>query len=345
MENRAVLMPTPGDPFMLRYWIDNFKTYKHLVGKLYVCMNSPIEKEAVDYMREIVESVGGEFIYIDHQVQHGDGILACLEACKEKYVMLIEDDCYVIKPDFVNRCFEKIESGEADLIGSKRGSCAFEILDEASKKWGIPYEGTGDQGCNFWPSFVFTKRKTLMDTDKDFNAKAWNEGDELAGLGMIADKTIYGDTFVNTSLQLRGKIAGDKILTVPQYHAGSVDLGEYNDNKGLFDGKCPWVHIGSLSSGICGVIADEQNRALAYRSGEPKSEPPYKPEWCNSDMERLEWTRRICFWLRYYETRQLGVLDELAEDYHNGLLRIMSFYRINMKKVKQLQFIYSTLGL
>lgn len=346
MRSRAAFLPTPGDPFMLHYWLENYKKWRHHIDKLYVCINTPIGGDAEVYMRNLCREAGAEVIYFNNQVQHGDCLNECLKVCKEDLVLFVEDDAYVVKPDIIDYCFSQIESGNVDLIGGKRGSCATEILQKASEVWGIPYDGWGDQGCNFWPCWLFTKRKILERTDRNFNAKGWNAGEEVPGIGLITDKTIYGDTLVNTSLQLRAMIPADRIRTLLQYHAGQIDISDYENQTGLFDGVCPWVHIGSLSSGICGVITDEQNRSLAYsKVTEPKEECALKPEWCKNEMEQMEWARRVAFWMRYYDTREIGKLDELAEQYYAGLMRILSVYKISIKKVRQMQSIYATINL
>lgn len=346
MRSRAVFLPTPGDAFMLHYWLENYKKWRHHVDKLYVCINTPIGGEAKQYMLDLCAQYDAKVIYYDTQQQHGDCLNYCLSVCTEDLVLLVEDDAYVVKPDIIDYCFTQIENGTVDLIGGKRGSCAMEILQKAAEVWGIGYEGYGDQGCNFWPCWLFTKRELLEKTDRNFNAKAWEAGDTVLGINLVPDKTIYGDTFVNTSLQLRALIPADRIRTLPQYHAGQIDISEYDSKRGLFDGNCPWVHIGSLSSGICGVITDGQNRPIAYSNTiPPKTENALNPAWCTNEMEQMEWARRVAFWLRYYDTREVGKLDNLAQLYYNGLMHILATYKINIKKVRQMQAVYASINL
>lgn len=332
---------------MLHYWLENYKKWRHHVDKLYVCINTPIGGEAKQYMLDLCAENGAKVLYFDSQVQHGDCLNHCLEACTEDLVLLVEDDAYVVKPDIIDYCFTQIESGNVDLIGGKRGSCAMEILQRAAEIWGIGYDGYGDQGCNFWPCWLFTKRELLLKTDRNFNAVCWQPGDVIPALNDWTVPTLCnGDTLVNTSLQLRASIPGDRIRTLPQYHAGQVDIAEFEERRGLFDGNCPWVHIGSLSSGICGVITDGQNRPIAYRNIlEPKKENALNPIWCTTEMEQMEWARRVAFWLRYYDTREVGKLDELAQLYYDGLMHILATYKISIKKVRQMQAIYASINL
>ena len=204
MSSRAVLLPTPGDPFLMKYWIDNFREkYKKYVDKLYVCINTSIERPVVKYIQDMLDSVGASYMYLDHQIEHGDAINRLLEMCQEEYIVLVEDDSFVIKGEKVAECFERLENDECDVVAGKRGSCAMEILKRASEVWGINYEGYGDQGCNFWPNMFFCKKEILLKTDRNFGARMWYKGEKIEPLNYITQGDCATDTFVNTSLQLR----------------------------------------------------------------------------------------------------------------------------------------------
>jgi len=154
--SRAALLPTPGDPFLMKYYLENYSKYwRDEVNKLYVNLNTPMEREVVLYIQELLKRYGVSFKYVDHQIEHGCAINELLEMVEEEYIVLVEDDSYVFRKGKIDECFKRIESGEFDCVGGKRGSCAMEILEQAEKKWGIPREGYGDQGCNFWPNMFF----------------------------------------------------------------------------------------------------------------------------------------------------------------------------------------------
>ena len=217
--SRAALLPTPGDPFILAYFLKFFKeVWYNEVDRLYIYFNSPIEGAVVDAVEELCRDPKITFIYRDNYSDHGGGINAMLDICTEEYVMLIEDDGLVFKPRAVSDAFEWIESGQIDIVGGSRGSCALEIVEQAKQVW-----GTDGHGPNFWPNFFFIKKEKLMLTDRNFNAKAWYRGERVAGLGLFVDSDVmYGDTFVNTSLQLRAMQL--RIRLENQYHLNTCLL-------------------------------------------------------------------------------------------------------------------------
>lgn len=338
MRSRAVLLPTPCDPFLLKYWIENYRrTYKQYVDKLYVCMNSPIERQVVDYIQDMLDSVGANYIYIDHQIEHGDALRRLLEIVSEEYVMLVEDDSFVIKGDKIDQCFRYLESGEYDVVGGKRGSCSFEILERASELWGVAYEGEGDQGCNFWPNMFFCKTETLLKTDRHFEAKSWKKGDFIAPMNYHMLEDGCGDTFVNTSLELRGMNL--RFRYEKQYHASPDDLEHFERGINLWDGFAPWVHIGSLSSGVSGMLTDDLNRPLAMRNGEAKEER--KLEGCVMD----EWARRLQMWQTFYDHSDPEKIPEFREEYRKAVERLYNKCGVSHKLVQRRQNCYKLLGL
>lgn len=348
MRSRAAILPYPGDPFLLKYWLENFyDKWADEIDKLYIVCNTPVEKKVVEYIDFLCNSDPDkiDYTFIDHHIQHGDAINMALERVKETYVMLIEDDCYVIKSGVINQCFMLLESGYYDIVGSRRGSCHPQILEAARVKYNISYEGEGDQGPNFWPSFFFIKRQTLTATSRDFNARAWVQGEIIAPLSysVVEVPVVSSDTFVFTSLELREMIPEARIYYVPQYHAHPEDMKHAEVNKNIFDGHAPWVHIGSLSSGCSGAIMDDQGRAVAKRTREKPQGPTILPQlWCDitSEFSQMEWERRVQWWLTFWERRDLQEIPEFAEVYKKGLDQIIDQFRLRIKRIKQRQNVY-----
>lgn len=346
--NRAAILPYPGDPFLLKYWLENFyKFWADDINKLYIICNTPAEKKVVEYIEFLCTADPDkiDFTFIDHHEQHGDLIRIGLEKATEEYIMLVEDDCYMIKPGKVNECFELLENGSFDIVGSKRGSCHEEILKAAQRVYHIDYEGEGDQGPNFWPNCFFAKRQLLLATDRDYNSRAWVQGDIIAPLGdyEVVAPVISSDTFVWASLQLRAMVPEDRIYYVNQYHAHPDDYQHYLDGKYLFEGRAPWTHIGSLSSGVSGAIMDDQGRSIAKRTREEPHGPTVLPAaWCDvtSDFAKMEWERRVQWWLTFWENRDPKEIPEYAELYKKGLDQIIDQFQLRIKRIKQRQAIY-----
>jgi len=341
---RAVILPTPGDPFLLEYWFAMAKkTWLNEVDSLYICLNTPTEPAVVDYIRDTFNHPGVYIKYIADHVQHGDAINAVLDMVTEDYIMLIEDDAFVLKPGAVALNFNLLESDQAAIIGSKRGSSSFEILKKAKEKWGIDWKGEGDQGCNFWPCYFFSHKDVLLNTDRNFNARQWKRGEVIEPLGWTVDVyLVNGDTFVNTSLQIHAM--GLNIHWVPQYHAAPEDLDHYDAHYNIFDGKCPWTHIGSLSSGFSGVLMDDRGRPLAKRGRMQENPITVLPKYCNTPAERLEWERRVQLWEMAWEYAKPRNIPAMHELYRHALDRIIVQYKLNKKHILKRKRIYKELG-
>lgn len=348
--SRAAILPFPGDPFLINYWLKFYdNVWSKEVDKLYIYLNTFAEKPVVDYIKARVEkSPNIHFVYNPAQIEHGDAINHTLELVTEDLVMLIEDDAFIFRPGMVDACFKLIESGDKDIVGSKRGSCSFEILEAAEKKWNIPATGFGDNGCNFWPCYFFTKTSILKKTSRRFGARSWLKGETITPLAIVVEAPeVVGDTFVNTSLELRAMIPEDRIAYVPQYHASPDDLEHFKKHQFLFNGLSFWTHIGSLSSGVGGVLRDDQNRALTRRMIEQPKGPTVLEAWAKTEGERREWERRVTWWLTAYENAD-NVTEDIKEFYDLygiALNRIIAQYELSINNIRQMQKAYKSIGL
>lgn len=348
VRSRAAFLPYPGDPFLFHYWLKFFDNiWGNEVDRLYVYLNSPIELEVVDYISALcLARPKIVFRYVDHQVEHGEVLNRMLEICEEEYIMLIEDDGYIFKPGVVDGYFKLLEDDHFTVIGSPRGSCSQEILDEAQKKWNLDYSGMGDVGPNFWPNFFFTKKNILLATDRNFGARAWKKGEPIVPLGVIAQEDpSAADTFVNTSLQIRAMVPIEKILTIPQYHASPDDMEHHKNGQFLFDGRAPWTHVGSLSSGVGGVLIDDYGRPLARRSIDPRKDIVRVPGQCTTDQERSEWERRVTFWSLFLDYAEVDKIQFFQEEYRKALRRIIAQFELPEIRIEQKKAIYRSLGL
>jgi hypothetical protein len=347
---RAALLPYPGDPYLLNYWLELFDTvWGKEVDALYIGLNSPIEPAMKQYIQDrIIKSalVTGKKIVIDYQnmmADHGPTINRLLDLVTEEHVMLVEDDGFIFKPGRVDSCFKLLETDVCDIVGSKRGSCHPEILIAAQEKWGLAYEGEGDQGPNFWPNFFFSSKELLLRTDRNFAAKQWVAGDILPGMDhIVTNEAIHGDTFVNTSLQLRGIVPIDRIFIVNQYHGSPEDLDHARSGRYLFDGQAPWTHVGSLSSGVGGVLRDDKNRHLDKRTtAATEAGTHLELAWCKTAQERREWERRVQWWATFWEfAKPTPETAEFYELYGNAVQQIIDQYDLNIANIRERQQVY-----
>lgn len=326
--SRAVILPTPCNPFLLTYWLDMYlKNVADEVDTLYVHANANVRQDVYDYIREMFNIPNVVFMFTDHQIEHGIAIDKILDRVKEDYVMLIEDDCYTFKPGLVNKMFVLLENNQVDVVGSKRGSCGQEILDASKAKYDLDYSGFGDSGCNFWPAYFFIKTDDLRATDRHFHAKEWRAGTYISELDYTVKENQYGDTFVNTSIQIMAKFPQDRIKYIQQYHASPADDILSIRKQGLFDGKAKHTHIGSLSS-------FNARRDIT-------------PPVMNNQMEKKEWERRIAFWLKGWEVSQPvnNAMVGYSNLYKQKLDELIETMGLSISRVRQFQNIYKKLGL
>ena len=184
----------------------------------------------------------------------------------------------------------------------------------------------------------------LLRTDRNFGARAWHRGETIEALNnyIVQDEVSNGDTFVNTSLQVRSLVSIDRILCIPQYHGSPDDLGHHARRYNLWDGKAPWVHVGSLSSGVGGILRDEKNRPLARRTIDlPQDSTILPKQWCQSDGEKMEFERRVQWWLTFWEKAHGGEFYSL---YGKAVFRIIEQFGLSMDNIRRRQLIYAEIG-
>lgn len=356
--SRAALLPHPADIFMFRYWLNLYnKVWASEIDCLYIYISNAYEKPLLDYMLDLVAKTGRKISVMTNPdiVDHGIALDRLLEVTAEENIMIIEDDGFIFKPGYIDMYFRLIENGDYDVVGSARGSCAQEILDAAQIRWNLDYSGIGDRGPNFWPCYFWTKKEILLKTDRNFRAKHWQQGETIPGIDLYVDtkEGLIGDTFVNTSLQLRGMIPQSRIFMVPQYHGSPLDLDDYENGRNLWDGRAMWTHVGSMSSGTNGVLVDEYGRPLARRTIDEKKIDDTIPSYCNTEGERKEWERRVQWWITFLddfmhspdsETAPIEIIN-FAGVYSVAIYRVIKQFGLSLDNIHKRMRIYKKLGL
>lgn len=245
---RAALLPIfsrsrdgiPREP-IIGMWLRQFDRWQHTIDKLIIKYN---------------------------ETNHGEALTCMINKLDRKYeyLLFVESDAIILDPTYVDKCFSLIESGEYDYIGSPRMSCHSQISEAARIKWGLDYGGEGDKGPNFWPNFFFCKHTDLLKTDLNFGSRNWKPGEYIDILDhtVQGNEIIGGDTFVWMSIQLRGLKL--KYKEIPQYHSSPYDILHAEQGTNLWDGKCPWFHMGSLSGYFCSPNSEIESNELERRA-------------------------------------------------------------------------------
>lgn len=237
---RAALLPTPGNPQMLAYWLRNFETWREHVDELLILINGGEDYNVRDPKIRIVHT--------PMRMGHDGTMRWLLEITDAEYIVLCEDDAYVRHPGAVGGTFWAIENGFTDLVGSPR----HEDYAGQTQDWGPYVPGDlAELRHGLWPAFLFARRADLLATDRIFGDRRWNVGETIAGWGTITPEAcafvgiapdyIHLDTLFGTTFQLRA--AG--LRTELVHHVR------------LFDGAAaeewiaedpPWFHVTGLST-------------------------------------------------------------------------------------------------
>lgn len=276
---RTALLPTPGDPFMVAYWLRNFETWRDQVDELIVLVNGQTDGVILDQIKRQVTNVGGTIHTTEHRIGHAQSMNWLLEFCQTEHFVMCEDDAYVRRPDAIGAHFYRIENGVTDLVGSPR----HEDYAGQYQEWGPYVPGDlAELRHGLWPAFLFGRRDDLLATDRAFGDRLWRLGENVAGWGPVTQEAvdfiglypdaIHLDTFFGTTFQLRAKgLRTELVHHVRTYDAQATEEWIAEDP--------PWFHVTNLST---------LDQVL---SGQPVETIP--------DIgNREQWARRIAWWLR-----------------------------------------------
>lgn len=299
----AALVPTPGDPFLVRHWLVNCeRVWREEVDEVRVLVTGQPNAAARKYIREHVEAVGGTYTerVTGGLVTHGNALNILITDTDADVVVLLEDDVRVRSSGELKRCLDLIREDEVDVVGSPRVSMTPNLQHAAHERWGGGRLIDYSEGHGMWPAFVFARRECLLSTDRDYGERAWGHGMVVPGLRYkVEEDTAVSDTFGGTAFQLRDRY---RVRDVPQWK-GPWHWGWWlNSNKPM-----GWFHIGSLSSSY--NLAGEE--LPDFSDGRTLTDGQELGEWAH----RLHWWRR-CLRLHGRE------LPEHAERYQRHFERL-----------------------
>lgn len=298
----AALLPTPGDPFHVLYWLRNYeRIWIGEVDELRVLVNGQPDAEARACIRRAVERVGGVYDERQERMPHGHALNILIQDTDADVVVLVEDDAMVRRPQAISEGLASILSYGFDVVSSPRQSMSPELQDAAVARWGECVASDGATGHGMWPAFVFARRDALLATDRGYGERAWGTGMTVPGLHhTVTGTTCVVDTFGATAFQLRDSV---RVKDLPQFK------GPWRWEDWLDCGcDMTWFHIGSLSSSgnlVAEVAEFAEGRTLT------------------DEMELGEWSHRIHWWDRFLRTA--------GDEYPEGQVR----YRANVVRLME----------
>jgi hypothetical protein len=325
---RTALLQMPGEACATAYWLRNFETWRDEVDQLIVLINNLYYPDVAKFDQRAIEAVGGRVIFVEGRVQHGDCIDRLLVAAHasdpDGLVVLVEDDAYVRTPGAVRAAFDRIESGEVDVIGSPRYQ---DRVTDPVETWGPLTKDWSEIGRVLWPTFLFARSRDLLATNRRFGYDTWQVGETIAGLDIevtpeLCDYIGTGDyaaldVFYGTSYQLRA--AGLRIAHVPRVRVLHPDATEQ-----WVKANPPWVHATELSTILGAVMPLYPGYDAIPREEVPDLAPGGG-----------RWTRCVAWWERI--GRNPPPIEGYAETYKGWLSRFSALADIDHAEVARWQ--------
>lgn len=335
---RIALLPTRGDPFALKFFFYFFEKYwQDEVDKLIVNLNSPLQKDVVDFINGFMtKNKKVIFTYTPYPLEHGgslkqmfqDGSLDVNNG-EEIILCFLEDDFVIFKHGVVNEHFKKIENKDYDYVGAYSGSSTLSLYKQAQEYFKInepPY---------YRPCFFFSRKTDILRTNLHFKSKSWEKGEYIKEIDWISSEHTCADTFVWFSLQLRNLKL--KHFIINQYFDNFCER-EYLELKerqeGRFDPLCDHLHIGSM----CwheNFLTDDLNVPIAYRTiKNPPIIPRYNLDnWNSAELiiARLSW---VTLFLKYFGA-ECDDISEFRESYKRALNSSIEFYKFDRQIIER----------
>lgn len=320
---RAVYITSGGDPLLGSFCIELLRKYCwDEFDSLYIGYNNYAEtpKDVQgEFLSRYLDNPKIKIIYWPTSLGYGGANQKMLQMANEDLVLLLEDDGFIFTKGKIKECFDRIESGEVDALGSPRFSCGLEIAEALKVKYNLDYSGYGDKGPNFWPNFFFCKRSDLLKTDMNFDPKSFSKGVYYPELDHTMNQDESGDTFVWACIQMRHQ--GVRFGEIPQFHASPFEISEKEKGEGNWINEKPyWIHGGSLSVNkyLKGVLPD-----------------------VSTDISKQEIESRCAWW--DIVCRTVEGFDAFRKEYIKGLEDLVENCQLDKSRIYKKRQIYKEL--
>lgn len=322
----VALLPTHGDPFMIRHLLVNYdRVWRDEVDGLYVLVSGQPDQEVCDYVRSSVEAVGGAYVGdLAATLDHGVGMRTLAEhvglprnGIAADAILFVESDSRVRASGEIAARVRRVASRQAEVIGTPRVSMSTPLDEACRARWGQAYPTAPDgaQGYGLWPCFLFATAEALLgSTDHNFSARGWQEGEIVYGPDVPAGRDWCADTFGSAAMQLRAR----HLITPDVQYKGPFGWQAWFDEGH----RMPWFHIGSLSSwgGAGGLTVDGDSELMDGRR-------------LTEEMELLEWGHRVCWWERFLRTTPATDLPRHRDNYRRNVARMCEIMSVERRHV------------
>ncbi len=254
--SRAALYLTMGEPYINSIWFEMFKkNAMDDIDMLYIAVDpqrNDIPVANRDYFIKLFSNHPKVTILHNSHASLQSSLQSLFNNCREKYYVLLQDDCFVTKKHGLVPYFDDIETGYYDIIGTPLRNYTPQSFHDQLKKafggkdadWGYyPFQHIG---YSLWQNMVFGKTQDMLDTGAKFDQLSYGGDSFIDFLGFNTMDSVGLDIFVPEVLKLR--MMGKKFGYNDQGFLSRDDLQDYLNQRGVFTGSNAWLHLGTMSN-------------------------------------------------------------------------------------------------
>ena len=297
---------------MLQLWLRSFtRVWRHEVDRVVAIITYPIEQPVMGVMMAALADVGAELVSVpglSHPLSQGEAIAKSLDQCGGGQVMLIDEDCLVLRSGEVDRCFRLLERDRSDIVAAPLGDATPNIMARSAHVFGLA-------APHFSPNLFFSHKRVLDTTDRQFDSKVWQKGDYIPPLDYTCEQDEHVGRLVWASMQMRA--------ASPRISLFALCDGPESPDAELFRARLPWVHIGALAQGKQ-ILMDGQGLIIALRDlGWPGSLDAMIPGTASY------WEKKLAVWML---CRQWFPIRDPEAAYYNELFDLAAWRVLEEKR-------------
>lgn len=334
---RSAIMVSNFIPFLMRYWLENFKKWEDEIDMVYIGMERPFEPSLEPYLRKLFKHP--KIKLMEGYTTQFIGLTDLLKMGNEDTVMVLHDDTF-FKKGTVDKYFKITEAGKIVTPLYSHISPADYIEKLMKDKFGdkVPFTCEGNSAYSFILYLFIAQRAQLEKTSMNFQGGHFNKGTYFKPLETVLEQDIGGDTGFLLGLELLAN--GEQFNPIPHkdntpYYLSFKEnpletLQQMRKEKsGLF--AADWLHIMSMANTLSIWLKDKKKREEQF-SLFGKGKP-----FVNGSEMRMAWLK---------EFMSIDTFEEIAEyrDYVNKESdEIIKSFNLDYDRIKTYQELFSEL--
>lgn len=335
--SRVAIVGTNAHPFLMGYWLKQFKNWEKEVDRVYIITDSPIEPYTWSFTKEILTQ-HPKIRVIETDIDWPNSLSEAVRLSEESHLLILHDDTFIYKTGVIDKYFKMCETGK--VITPPHGIYAPIDLVEKRLKEKYPFmpfrvkgmpDNADNTGYSFLLYFLFISRIDLMKAGNDFDGKpgGYKANEYCKVLDFIPDRDFSGDTGFLLMLNLLKNGSEIELITrattasLPYEQNPLLILQEWEQKKiNVF--KEGWVHIQAMGTGFNEWYwkFEEKNKIPVHKIDRQESNR-------NDINIRKGWMLRLAWMLEFMEAQDYTGIQDYKDYILSELNYIMYFFDIN----------------